>query len=89
MPWPLTKKLWAGGASRRVGSSQQSREALLRRRHSLKPWNQLRILDLGGLEGIYSLEFACHGAEVVSIEGRESNNAHSRFAAQVLEYRMP
>ena len=54
---------------------------------SLKPWNQLRILDLGSLEGIYSLEFASHGAEVVAIEGRETNNAHARFAAQVLECR--
>ena len=54
---------------------------------SMKPWNQLRILDLGSLEGIYSLEFASHGAEVVAIEGRESNNAHARFAAEVLEFR--
>jgi SAM-dependent methyltransferase len=54
---------------------------------SMKPWNQLRILDLGSLEGIYSLEFASHGAEVVAIEGRESNNAHARFAAEVLDCR--
>ena len=54
---------------------------------SMKPWNQLRILDLGSLEGFYSLEFAAHGAEVVAIEGRESNNAHARFAAEVLEFR--
>lgn len=54
---------------------------------SVRPWNQLRILDLGSLEGFYSLEFASHGAEVVAIEGRESNNAHARYAAEVLEYR--
>ncbi len=54
---------------------------------SLKSWNQLRILDLGSLEGIYALEFASHGAEVVAIEGRDSNNAHARFAAEVLECR--
>jgi hypothetical protein len=54
---------------------------------SMKPWHQLRILDLGSLEGFYSLEFASHGAEVVAIEGRESNNVHARFAAEVLEYR--
>jgi SAM-dependent methyltransferase len=52
-----------------------------------KPWNKLRILDLGSLEGIYALEFACHGAQVVAIEGRESNNAHARFAAEALECR--
>jgi hypothetical protein len=51
---------------------------------SVKPWEQLRILDLGSLEGIYALEFASHGAQVVGIEGRESNNAHARFAADAL-----
>src|ERR1700733_12539493 len=51
---------------------------------SVKPWEQLRILDLGSLEGIYALEFASHGAQVVGIEGRESNNAHARFAAEAL-----
>jgi hypothetical protein len=50
---------------------------------SLKPWDQLRILDLGSLEGFYSLEFASQGAQVVAIEGRESNNVHARFAAEV------
>ena len=54
---------------------------------STKPWNQLRILDLASLEGFFSLEFASHGAEVVAIEGRESNNAHARFAAEVLGFR--
>lgn len=47
-----------------------------------KPWSQLRILDLGSLEGGFALEFASQGAEVVAIEGRESNNAHARFAAE-------
>src|SRR6516164_2770384 len=51
---------------------------------SAKPWDQLRILDLGSLNGTHSLEFASHGAQVVGIEGRESSNAHARFAADVL-----
>lgn len=50
-----------------------------------KPWDQLRILDLGSLEGLYSLEFASQGAEILGIEGRETNNAHARFAAEVLD----
>ena len=51
---------------------------------SAKPWDQLRILDLGSLEGFYALEFASLGAQVVGIDGREANNAHARFAAEVL-----
>jgi hypothetical protein len=50
-----------------------------------KPWEQLRILDLASLEGIFALEFASHGAQVVAIEGREQNNARARFAAEVLQ----
>jgi SAM-dependent methyltransferase len=51
---------------------------------SRKPWNQLRILELGSLNGTTALEFASQGAQVVAIEGRESSNAHARFAAEVL-----
>lgn len=49
-----------------------------------KPWKQLRIADLGSLEGIFALEFAKYGAQVVGIEGREANNARARFAADHL-----
>jgi hypothetical protein len=49
-----------------------------------KPWEELRILDLASLEGIFALEFASHGAQVLAIEGREPNNARARFAAEVL-----
>jgi SAM-dependent methyltransferase len=48
---------------------------------SHKPWTDLRILDLGSLEGQFSLEFASKGAQVVAIEGREANNAKARAAA--------
>ena len=51
---------------------------------SLKPWAELRILDLASLEGIFALEFASHGAQVIAIEGREANNARARFAAKAL-----
>jgi hypothetical protein len=49
-----------------------------------KPLNQLRVLDLACLEGMYALEFARHGAEVVGIEGRESNLVKARFVKNVL-----
>lgn len=49
-----------------------------------KPLEELRILDLGCLEGSYSIEFALQGAEVVGIEGRENNIAKARFAQEIL-----
>jgi 2-polyprenyl-3-methyl-5-hydroxy-6-metoxy-1,4-benzoquinol methylase len=49
-----------------------------------KPLNELRILDLGCLEGLYAIEFARHGAEAVGIEGREANLAKARFAKEIL-----
>jgi 2-polyprenyl-3-methyl-5-hydroxy-6-metoxy-1,4-benzoquinol methylase len=44
----------------------------------------LRVLDLACLEGLYALELAARGAEVVAIEGREANLAKARFAATAL-----
>jgi ubiquinone/menaquinone biosynthesis C-methylase UbiE len=49
-----------------------------------KPIKDLRVLDLACLEGLYGLEFASHGAEVVSIEVREPNLEKARFAGEAL-----
>jgi Methyltransferase domain len=49
-----------------------------------KPLDQIRILDLGCLEGLYAVEFARHGAQAVGIEGREANLAKARFAKEAL-----
>jgi SAM-dependent methyltransferase len=46
--------------------------------------DRLRVLDLACLEGMYALELAARGADVVAIEGREANLAKARFAARVL-----
>ena len=48
----------------------------------------LRVLDLACLEGMYALEFARRGAEVLALEGRESNITKARFAARALEVRV-
>jgi SAM-dependent methyltransferase len=49
-----------------------------------RPLGELRVLDLGALEGQYAVEFALHGAGVVAIEGREANAAKARLAGEVL-----
>jgi 2-polyprenyl-3-methyl-5-hydroxy-6-metoxy-1,4-benzoquinol methylase len=49
-----------------------------------KPLRELRILDLACLEGLYAVEFARHGAQVVGIEVREANIEKARFAKDVL-----
>lgn len=33
-------------------------------------WSGLRVLDLGCGEGLFALEAACHGADVLAVEGR-------------------
>ena len=49
-----------------------------------RPLETLRVLDLACLEGLYAVELARHGAEVVGIEGREANIAKAQFAKEVL-----
>lgn len=49
-----------------------------------QPLNNLRVLDLACLEGLYGIELARHGAEVIGIEGRKANVVKARFVKDVL-----
>lgn len=49
-----------------------------------KPWKECRILDLGCLDGIFSIEFAKQGAESVGIEIREGSIRKANFCKEAL-----
>lgn len=49
---------------------------------SLKAWRECRVLDFASLEGIFALEIASHGAQIIANEGREASIARARFAAK-------
>lgn len=49
-----------------------------------QPLKNLRVLDLACLEGLYAIELALQGAQVVAIEGREANIEKARFAKDIL-----
>jgi SAM-dependent methyltransferase len=49
-----------------------------------RPFSELRILDLGCGEGLYAIEFAQQGAEVVGVEGRLPSLAKADFCREVL-----
>jgi 2-polyprenyl-3-methyl-5-hydroxy-6-metoxy-1,4-benzoquinol methylase len=49
-----------------------------------RPFSELRIADLGCLEGMYAAEFGLRGSEVLGVEGREANIAKAVFACETL-----
>lgn len=50
-----------------------------------KPWNELRVVDLGCFEGLVSIEFARQSAKnVIGIDSREANIAKANFAKEAL-----
>jgi len=51
---------------------------------SEKPLSECRILDLGCLDGKFSIEFALHGANTIGVEIREANIKKAIFCKEVL-----
>ena len=51
---------------------------------SPKPLERLRVVDLACLEGLFAVEFARRGADVVAVEAREPNIEKARFAKAAL-----
>ena len=49
-----------------------------------KPISACRVLDLGCLDGMFSIEFALHGAQTVGVEIREANIRKAEFCKEVL-----
>src|SRR5262249_26635495 len=49
-----------------------------------KPFDKLRIIDLGCLEGLHSIELASKGATVLGIEARQANIAKAEFSSRAL-----
>jgi hypothetical protein len=49
-----------------------------------KPLSDCRILDLGCLDGLFSLEFASHSCPVLGLDVREPNIARARFCARAM-----
>ena len=51
---------------------------------SQKPISECRILDLGCSDGMFSIEFALHGADTIGVEAREANIKKAIFSKEVL-----
>ncbi|MCJ8503189.1 class I SAM-dependent methyltransferase [Desulfatitalea alkaliphila] len=47
-------------------------------------WEQVKMADLGCLEGLFAIEFAKLGAETVGIEGRYTNLVKAQFVKDVI-----
>lgn len=80
---PLPFDIWTRG---NLGIPHTRLKRIVQMVHDLvdKPLHECRVLDLGCLDGIFSIEFALHGAQTVGVEIRESNIQKAIFCKEVL-----
>lgn len=88
-PW-TAHNIHLGGDLYTVGAGPSADDVKLRRVTQVvsdlagRPLSDLRVLDLGSLEGLYAIELARHGARVLAVEAREANIEKMRFAKEAL-----
>jgi SAM-dependent methyltransferase len=81
---PLPHGIWTGGKLREP-HTRLKRIVQVVSDLRMKPLSECRILDLGCLEGMFSIEFARHGAQTVGIEVREANYRKALFCKEALQ----
>jgi SAM-dependent methyltransferase len=80
---PLPHGIWTGG---NLQNPHTRLKRILQIANDLcnKPLSACRVLDLGCLDGIFSIEFALHGAATIGIEIREAHIQKAQFCKEVL-----
>ena len=81
---PLPFDIWTAG-NLRIPHTRLKRIVQVVSDLSRKPISESRILDLGCLDGMFSIEFALHGAETIGVEIREANIKKAIFCKEVLD----
>jgi SAM-dependent methyltransferase len=81
--WSKEKGQWKRGSGN-VPNTRLRRIVQAASDLSPKRLSECRVLDLGCLDGQYSVEFALHGASVVGVDVRESNLVQARDAQRAL-----
>ncbi len=80
---PLPHDIWTKG-NLQIPHTRLKRIIQIVNDLSHKPLSECRVLDLGCLDGIYSIEFAKHGASTIGVEIRESNIRKATFCKEAL-----
>jgi SAM-dependent methyltransferase len=80
---PLPYGIWTGGNLQKP-HTRLKRIVQIANDLSNKPLSACRVLDLGCLDGIFSIEFALQGAATIGVEIREANIQKALFCKEVL-----